>query len=113
MVLLLGVPPNKVDGGGKIEERSLDGQYLTTQQQHFELADQRVARIQRDCLCRGSCTSSTTEQNPSRSHRKMVALELDTNDGHDTIQSEPAPKKDKRGLTLVSQSLNPDHLFDL
>ena len=70
-----------------------------------------LARIQRDCPWHQGCTL-TSEQNP-KSHRKMVALELDTNDGHGTIKSEPAPRKRKTWIENHKPILNPNQLFDL
>jgi hypothetical protein len=70
-----------------------------------------LARIQRDCPWYQGCTL-TSEQNP-KSHRKMVALELDTNDGHGTIKREPAPRKRENWIENHEPILNPNQLFDL
>jgi hypothetical protein len=70
-----------------------------------------LARIQRDCPWYKGCTL-TSEQNP-KSHIKIVALELDTNDGHRTIKSEPAPRKRKTWIQNHAPILNPNQLFDL
>jgi hypothetical protein len=70
-----------------------------------------LARIQRDCPWYQGCTL-TSEQNP-KSHRKMVALELDTNDGHGTIKSEPAPRKRENWIENHKPIPNPNRLFDL
>jgi hypothetical protein len=44
----------------------------------------------------------------------MVALELDTNDGHGTIKSEPAPRKRENWIENHEPILNPkNQLFDL
>jgi hypothetical protein len=44
----------------------------------------------------------------------MDALELDTNDGHGTIKSEPAPRKRKTWIKNHELILNhPNQLFDL
>jgi hypothetical protein len=70
-----------------------------------------LARIQRDCPWYQGCTL-TSKQNP-KSHRKMIALELDTIDGHGTIKSEPAPRKRKTWIENHEPILNPNQLFDL
>jgi hypothetical protein len=61
-----------------------------------------LARIQRDCPWYQGCTL-TSEQNP-KSHRKMVALELDTNDGHGTIKSNQPQERGKIGSKITNQS---------
>jgi hypothetical protein len=43
----------------------------------------------------------------------MIALELDTIDGHGTIKSEPAPRKRKTWIENHEPILNPNQLFDL
>jgi hypothetical protein len=43
----------------------------------------------------------------------MVALELDTNDGHATIKSEPAPPKKENWIENHEPIPNPNQLFDL
>jgi hypothetical protein len=40
----------------------------------------------------------------------MVALELDTNDGHGTIKTEPAPRKRENWIENHEPILNPNQL---
>jgi hypothetical protein len=46
-------------------------------------------------------------------HPHLVALELDTNDGHGTIKSEPAPRKRENWIENREPILDPNQLFDL